>query len=187
MTNLIIVNGSVREGRTGGAIGEWVKAAAEEDGRFSVDYADLAEVQLPLMDEPNHPRMRKYQRDHTKAWSERVDAADAVILLTPEYNHSYAAPIKNALDYLNSEWTRKPVATVSWGGNSGGTRAAAALKPVLACLAMVPTKGAIEINFPWGQIGEDGQFAPNEQQSSVLGLIFDELVTMGEVLKPLQG
>lgn len=183
MTNLLIINGSAREGRTGGPIGEWVKETALADGRFDVDYADLAEIDLPFMAEPNHPRMRKYVGQDAKDWSARVDAADAVILVFPEYNHSYSAPIKNALDYLNNEWKRKPVGLVNWGGNSGGTRAAAAIKPVLAALAMVPTQGNIEINFPWGQVVE-GAFEPNEQLAQVMKLQLDELLSLSELLAP---
>lgn len=185
MANLLIINGSVRQGGTGGPIGEWVKNAAVADGRFNVDYANLAEVKLPLMDEPNHPRMRQYIGQDAKDWSKRVDAADAVILVFPEYNHSYSAPIKNALDYLSNEWARKPVGMVNWGGNSGGTRAQAALRPSLTALAMVPTRGNVEINNPWGQVSE-GVFIPNQQQEDVLGLQFDELQELSGVLAPLQ-
>ncbi len=187
MARLLIINGSVREGRTGGSIGEWVKRTAESDGRFEVDYADLAQMDLPLMNEPNHPRLKQYTYPTTKAWSNQVEAADAIIMLTPEYNHSYAAPIKNAIDHLHNEWNRKPVGLVNWGGNSGGTRAQAALKPVLVALAMVPTKGNVEINFPWGQISEDGVFQPNDQQKEVLGLQLDELLALSDALKAPRG
>lgn len=185
MPKLMIILGSVREGGFGQRMGEWVRRAAEADGRFEVDYADLSEVALPLMDEPNHPRAQLYTKPHTIAWSERVSAADAFIFAFPEYNHSYAAPIKNAIDYLSLEWDRKPVSFVNWGGNSGGTRAQAALRPVVTALGMVMTHGLIEANGPQAQI-EDGEFVPNEQQEQVLGLIFDELVQLDEALKPLQ-
>ncbi|GAB3928824.1 FMN reductase [Microlunatus endophyticus] len=186
MPKLLIINGSVREGRVGLPIGEWVRTAAEADGRFTVDYADLAEVRLPLMDEPNHPRMKKYTRAHTIAWSERVEAADAFLLIFPEYNYSYSAPIKNALDYLHTEWDRKPVGLVNWGGNSGGTRAQVALRPVVTALGMVLTKGNIEINFPQKQVNDDGEFEPNEQQATVLSLQLDEFVKLDAALKPLR-
>ena len=84
MPKLMIVVGSVREGRIGLRIAEWVKRAAEADGRFDIDFADLAEIALPFMDEPNHPRMRQYTKPHTIAWSERVDAADAFLFVFPE-------------------------------------------------------------------------------------------------------
>ncbi|MEA4943946.1 MAG: NAD(P)H-dependent oxidoreductase [Propionicimonas sp.] len=187
MTNLLIVNGSIRSGRIGGPIGEWVKRTAEADSRFTVDYADLAELNLPLMDEPNHPRLKKYLHEHTVAWSKRAEAADGFVFLFPEYNHSYSAPIKNAVDYLHSEWDRKPVGFVNWGGNSGGTRAQASFRAVTTALGMVATRGNIEINFPQRQLTDDGEFEPNEQQRTVLGLQLDEIVTLSEALAPLRG
>jgi NAD(P)H-dependent FMN reductase len=184
---LLIINGSVREGRVGGPIGDWVRARAEADGRFEVDYADLAEVRLPFMDEPNHPRLKKYTRPHTIAWSERVAAADGYLLVFPEYNYSYSPAIKNALDYLHVEWDRKPVGFVNWGGNSGGTRAQVALRPVVTALGMVLTKGCIEINFPQKLLTDEGVFEPTEQQQTVLGLMLDEIVALDAALTPLRG
>ena len=186
MSTLMIVLGSVREGRVGLPIAQWVRRTAEADGRFDVDFADLAAVGLPPMDEPMHPAARQYQRPHTVAWSERVTAADAFFFCFPEYNHSYAAPIKNALDYLVVEWARKPVGFVNWGGNSGGTRAQVALRPVVVSLGMVMTRGNVEINGPHAQV-TDGVFEPNEQQRAVLAAQLDELATLAVLLTPLQG
>lgn len=182
----MIIVGSVREGRVGLPIAEWVRNTATADGQFEIDFADLKEIALPLMDEPNHPRMRKYTKPHSIEWSKRVDAADAFLFVFPEYNHSFSPAIKNALDYLSNEWDRKPVGFVNWGGNSGGTRAQASLRPVVAALGMVMTHGMIEINFPGSHI-EDGVFSPNEQQSTVLQLQLDELVKLDTALRPLRG
>jgi len=187
MIKLAIVQGSVRENRIGGPIGEWVRQVAEADERFDVDDADLREIALPMMDEPNHPRMKKYTKPHTLAWASRIDAADAFIFLFPEFNYSYAPAIKNALDYLSAEWDRKPVGFVNWGGNSGGTRAQVALRPVVTALGMVSTHGSVEINFPHAQVDENGRFTPSEQQRNVLSLILDELVALDAALKPLRG
>jgi len=179
---LMIILGSVREGRIGHPIAEWVREAAEADGRFDVDFVDLKELDLPMMDEPNHPRMQQYTKQHTKDWAARVGAADAFIFAFPEYNHSFAAPIKNAIDYLVVEWDRKPVGLVNWGGNSGGTRAQAALQPVLVTLGMILTHGHIEANFPHPQV-EEGKFTPNDQQKMVLSSQLDEFVQIHEALK----
>ena len=186
MPKLMIINGSVREGRVGLPIGEWVEKKARADGRFEVDYVDLAQLQLPFMDEPNHPRLKQYTKAHTIAWSERVEAADAFILVFPEYNFSYSPAIKNALDYLHAEWNRKPVGFVNWGGNSGGTRAQVALRVVVTALGMVMTKGNVEINFPQRQVNDDGEFEPNDQQQTVLSLQLEELSKLDQALKPLR-
>ena len=186
MTNLMIILGSVREGRVGEPIADWVRAVAEADSRFTVDFADLAEIALPLMDEPHHPRQGKYTKAHTIAWSERVAAADAFIFLVPEYNHSYSPAIKNALDYLAVEWSRKPVGFVNWGGVSGGTRAQVALKPVVDCLGMVLTRSLLEINFPHQHVSEEGVFEPSEAKQKALQEQLDELAALAVALKPLQ-
>ncbi|MFV0435544.1 MAG: NADPH-dependent FMN reductase [Leucobacter sp.] len=186
MPRLMIVVGSVREGRIAQPIAEWVRSAAEADGRFEVDFADLKEIALPLMDEPNHPRLRKYTKPYTIAWSERVDAADAFLFLFPEYNYSYSPAMKNALDYLAAEWDRKPVGLVNWGGVSGGTRSAAAMRPVISALGMVATRGSVEINFPQNQVDESGRFTPTEHQSTVLHSQLDELLRLDEALRPLR-
>lgn len=186
MPKLMIVLGSVREGRIGKPIADWVHETAKADGRFDVDLVDLAELNLPMMDEPNHPRMKQYTKPYTKAWSERVESADGFLFVFPEYNHSYSPAIKNAIDYLHSEWFRKPVGFVNWGGNSGGTRAQAALRPVVANLGMVMTMGNIEINFPGNHLN-NGVFTPNEQQATVLQLQLDEIDQLTRALAPLRG
>ena len=186
MPKLMILVDSVREGRIGLRIAEWAKRAVEADGRFDIDFADLAEIALPFMDEPKSPRLRQYTRAHTIEWSERVEASDVFLFLFPEYNYSYAPAIKNAIDYLHFEWHRKPVGFVNWGGNSGGTRAQTALRPVVGALGMVMTKGSVEINFPQRQLNEAGEFVPNEQQATVLQLQLDELLGLDWALKPLR-
>lgn len=98
MPKIMIIVGSVREGRTALPIAEWVRDVTLADGRFEVDFADLKEIALPMMDEPNHPTQQQYTKPHTIEWSKRVAAADAFLFVFPEYNNSYAPPIKNAID-----------------------------------------------------------------------------------------
>src|SRR3954463_6190224 len=138
MPTLQIIVASTRPGRVGLPVADWFAARAKAHGAFELDFVDLAELGLPFMDEPNHPRLRRYEHQHTKDWSARVDAADAIVFVTPEYNHSFNAPLKNAIDYLNQEWQYKPLGFVSYGGVSGGTRAVAMLKPIAAVLKIVP-------------------------------------------------
>ena len=183
--NLLIVIASTRPGRIGLPIGRWLEDAVRRDGRFRVDVADLAEIALPLMDEPSHPRLRKYTRDHTKAWSVRVEAADAVLIVMPEYNHSYPATIKNALDYLSAEWAYKPVAMASYGGVSGGLRAAQALKPVLTALKMIPIPEGIVLVMPQASL-VDGQFLPNEATEQATIAVLDELMRWTRGLAPMR-
>ena len=88
------------------------------------------------MDEPNHPRLRQYTKQHTKDWSAKVEAADAFVFVMPEYNYGFNAPLKNVIDYLNQEWAYKPVGFVSYGGVASGTRAVQMIKQVVTTLKM---------------------------------------------------
>ena len=108
MTRLMIIIASTRPGRVGLPAGLWFDARARARGGFDVDLADLAEIKLPFMDEPNHPRLQKYTKQHTKEWSARVAEAQAFVFVTPEYNYGLCAPLKNAIDFLHNEWLYKP-------------------------------------------------------------------------------
>jgi NAD(P)H-dependent FMN reductase len=185
MPKLMIVVGSVRPGRVGLPIAQWVLGAAEAHGGFDIDFVDLAELNLPLMDEPNHPRLRKYTKQHTLDWSARVDAADGFVFVTPEYNHSFSPALKNALDFLSLEWWRKPVGFVSYGGVSGGSRGVVALEPVVVGLGMVRIGAEVELAFGGTQI-VDGVFNAGEKESAVLEKLLTELTAEAAALKPLQ-
>ena len=179
----MIIVGSVRPGRIGLPIAKWVAESA--DGDWAVDLVDLAELNLPFMDEPNHPSVRQYTKQHTLDWSARVDAADAIILVTPEYNHSFSPALKNALDFLSQEWWRKPVGFVSYGGVSGGTRGVVTLEPAITGLGMVRTGASVELPFAGKQL-VNGEFVPNEKEIAVLGKVFVELDGLAGALRPLQ-
>jgi NAD(P)H-dependent FMN reductase len=84
---LLIILASTRPGRVGLPVATWFTEFAVVDDRFEVELVDLAELALPLLDEPAHPRLREYTQDHTIAWSAIVDSADAVVLVTAEYNY----------------------------------------------------------------------------------------------------
>ena len=181
----MIVVGSVRPGRVGLPVANWVRSVVEADGRFEIDFVDLAELALPFMDEPAHPSKRAYTKPHTIAWSERVDAADAFLFVSPEYNHSYSPALKNAIDFLNYEWWRKPVGFISYGGVSGGSRGVAALEAVLTTIGLVKTGATVEINFIGSRVKE-GEFAPNEKESAIIAHVLDELEAMDTALRPLR-
>ncbi len=179
MTRLMIIVGSVRPGRIGLPIANWVRQVAEQ--RFDVDFVDLAELALPFMDEPNHPRLRQYTKAHTIAWSERVDAADAFILVTPEYNYSFSPALKNAIDFLNQEWWRKPYGFVSYGGVSSGTRGVVGLLPSLTGLGLVRVTANVELSFAGARIS-DGVFTPGDKETAILAKELDEIEDLAGVL-----
>jgi NAD(P)H-dependent FMN reductase len=181
----MIIIASTRPVRAGEPVGRWIRERAVAHGGFDVEVADLAEIDLPLMNEPNHPRLGKYTFDHTKAWSARVAAADAFLIVTPEYNHGFPAPIKNALDYLYAEWQHKPVGLVSYGAVAGGVRAAQALKPVLQYLKMIPLSEQVIIPFVAKHIA-DGVFTSTTAIDDSATAMLDELVRLEHALRPLR-
>jgi NAD(P)H-dependent FMN reductase len=185
MSNLMIVIGSVRPARVGPSVAEWVRGEAERAGGWTIDYVDLAELALPFMDEPNHPVLRKYTKQHTLDWSARVDAADAFIFVSPEYNHGFSPALKNALDFLSQEWWRKPYGVVSYGGISAGTRGITSLEPVLVQLGMLRASAEVELPFVATQIA-DGVFTPTGKQAAILDKQLAELAGLAESLKPLR-
>jgi NAD(P)H-dependent FMN reductase len=157
---LAIIIASTRPGRVGPSIGTWFEGIATTQGDFDVEVVDLKKVDLPVFDEPNHPMLGDYVHEHTKRWAARIAAADAFVFVMPEYNHSYNAALKNAIDYLHGEWTHKPVGFVSYGGISAGTRAVQALKPVCTALRMHPVTEQVAIAAFQQYLTDDGEFAP---------------------------
>ncbi|HWM72809.1 MAG TPA: NAD(P)H-dependent oxidoreductase, partial [Nocardioides sp.] len=132
-SRLDIIVGSVREGRFGPVAASWVAEQARTHGGFEIDVVDLAEVELPLALPAEPPKFAgdSYPRPAGMAdLTNRLDAADAFIVVTPEYNHSYPASLKAAIDWHFDQWTAKPVAFVSYGGAAGGRHAVLHLENV---------------------------------------------------------
>jgi NAD(P)H-dependent FMN reductase len=147
---------------------------------------DLAEVNLPMMDEPHHPRLRQYVHQHTKDWSAKVDSADAFVFVMPEYNYGFNAPLKNAIDYLLHEWAYKPVGLVSYGGVSAGTRAAQMIKEVVTTVKMMPLLEAVSIPFVHQMINAEDQLEPNDIMVAAAKAMFDELRRVSDALQVLR-
>jgi len=185
MPNLAIIVASTRPGRAGAPIAQWFAARAKDHGGFDVNVIDLADVGLPLLDEPNHPRLRQYVHQHTKDWSATIEAADAFVFVTPEYNYGYPASLKNAIDYLHHEWQHKPVGFVSYGGVAAGTRAVQQLKQVVTTLRMLPVFDSVNIPFH-AQFLRDGTFHANEVLDQAADTMLDELVRTEAALRPLR-
>lgn len=187
MLKLQVIIASTRPGRLGGAVGEWFFGRAREHGRFAIEKVDLAEVNLPMFDEPRHPRLGQYEHAHTKAWSEIVQRADAYVFVTPEYNHGPPPSLLNALDFVSREWAYKPAAFVSYGGVAAGARAVAAIKPMLSALRMVALFESVAIPFFTQHLDRDtGVFDPGEVQAKAAVVMLDELHRWAEALRPMR-
>jgi NAD(P)H-dependent FMN reductase len=186
MPKLLIVIASTRPGRVGLPVADWFAEQAAAHGAFELEVADLAELDLPLLDEPNHPRLRQYTKDHTRAWSAIVEGADAIVMVTSEYNYGYPAALKNAIDYLNNEWRYKPVGFVSYGGVAAGTRAVQQLKQVVSALSMMPIAPSVNIPFVQQFLDDNRAIQGNEVMLQAASDMLDELLRVQEALAPLR-
>ncbi len=119
---LAVILGSTRQGRFGPTVAAWFIAQARSRGDMDVDVIDLAETRLPW-DLDGRGKDGRYASPEVLEYAARIDAADAFVIVTPEYNRGYPAPLKLAIDTVYSEWNAKPVGFVSHGGQSGGLRA----------------------------------------------------------------
>jgi NAD(P)H-dependent FMN reductase len=182
---LAVVVVSTRPQRQGLPIAKWFHEVAKAAGTFDVKWVDLAEVNLPLFDEPRHPRLKQYEHEHTRRWSAIVDRSDAFVFVTPEYNYSTPPSLVNAVDYLLHEWQYKPCALVNYGGVSGGLRSAQMAKLILTAVKMMPIPEAVTVPFFAKQI-ENGVFTPNELQTKSATDVLGELHRWADALKPLR-
>jgi NAD(P)H-dependent FMN reductase len=183
---LQIIIGSTRPGRVGLPVAQWTHARAIAHGAFEVQLVDLAEVNLPLLDEPKHPRFHDYVHEHTKRWSRTVARADAFVFVVPEYNFGYNAAMKNALDYLHEEWKYKAVGFVSYGGVAAGTRAVQGLKQVVTALKMVPLFEAVSIPFVAQLLDDQRRLTANDIMLQAADAMLDELLRWTTALRSLR-
>ncbi|WP_342362918.1 NAD(P)H-dependent oxidoreductase [Terrarubrum flagellatum] len=178
---------STRPVRIGPAVGAWFHEAAVQHGKFDASLIDLVSFNLPLFDEPEHPRMQKYQHEHTKKWSASVDSADAFVFVVPEYNYAPPPSFVNAVTYLSKEWNYKPVGFVGYGGVSGGLRSIQPARLMLTSLKMMPIPEGVPIPGVFGMLDAEKKFKPNDLISTGAKTMLDELHRWAEALKPLRG
>ena len=183
---LSVIVTSTREGRGGLAVGEWATARARAHGTWDAQLVDLLPVGLPLLDEPNHPNQRRYTNGHTKRWSATIEASDAFVFVTPEYNYGLPPALLNALDYLFHEWHFKAAAFVSYGGMSGGVRSVQHAKPVLTTLKIMPIPEAVAIPFYTKLVTDEGRFEPGANYEQSATTMLDELYRWTSALKTLR-
>lgn len=187
MYSLKIIIASTRPGRKGISVANWFIDIARKDTNFNVEVLDLEKINLPFLDEPKHPRLQQYTKEHTKQWSRQIDAADAFVFIIPEYNYFMPPTLSNAIDFLYKEWNYKPVGLVSYGGISGGVRSAQASKLQITTVKMMPLSEAVSIPFFEKHIDESGKFVGYEAANKSAEVLLHELLKWTEALKPMRG
>lgn len=157
-TRLAVIVGSVREGRFGPVVADWFAGEAEGFGGFAeVDVVDLVDHQLPLVFPGSRADLDPETARISRELSQRLHAADAFVVITPEYNHSFPASLKNAVDWFRAEWQAKPVGFVSYGGMSGGLRAVEQLRQIFAELHSVTVRDSLSFHSAWERFDADGR------------------------------
>ena len=156
--------GSTRAGRLCPRITAWVEQVGRECSELSFETIDLNDWLLPMDDEPVPPALGPYSQPHTRAWSDKVRQADAVVFVTPQFNWGYPAVLKNAIDHLYPEWHGKPAALVTYGGH-GGTRCGRQLRQVAAGVKMDVVATAPALTLPEAVIRHNAPFDPERDFS----------------------
>jgi NAD(P)H-dependent FMN reductase len=151
-----IIIGSTRPGRVSDKVAKWVANGTKEVPDVSAELVDLADYQLPYLDEPISPQFNPEREPNAEAkkFLAKISEADAYILVTPEYNRSYSAVLKNAIDYIDFQFAKKPVALVAHG-STGGAQAIAHLRGVLPGLKSITTPSATFIVGSAGTLIDD--------------------------------
>lgn len=183
MTRIAIIVGSTRPGRKAEDVATWVHGVATQRGDADFEVVDIAEHDLPMLDEPVPPAMGQYDHEHTRRWAERVAALDGFVFVTPEYNHSTSAALKNALDYLSAEWGDKAAGFVSYGA-AGGVRAVEHLRTILGELSVADVRAQVSLTFATDF--PDQVFTPGPGQEEALTAVLDQVVAWSRALAPLR-
>jgi NAD(P)H-dependent FMN reductase len=177
-----IIIGTNRPTRIGRAMAEWLQTAMQHEG-LTISLIDLAEINLPFLDEPEIPAHGNYQQPYTKAWSTLIQSFDGFVLLFPQYNWGYPAVLKNALDYLYAEWGNKPVSIACYG-NHGGFQGALAMRLVTQGLHMKTMTANIPINLEDSMFDASGQF--NDIQTALAQYKMAAQMVSSEFVSSLQ-
>jgi len=185
MTRIGIVVGSTRPGRRGENVARWMHAIAAERRDATFELVDIAEYGLPLLDEPTPAAMGPpYVHEHTRRWAATIASFDGFVFVTPEYNHSMCAALKNAIDFLYVEWKDKAAGFVSYGV-SGGERAVEHLRLVMGELHVADVRAQVALSLYTDFDDEDRPDPPARQRESV-DTMLDEVVAWSGALAPLR-
>ena len=184
MIRVAVIVGSTRPGRKAEIVAKWVFEIARGRGDAEYELVDLNEFKLPLLDEPISPVFGQYTHQHTKAWSAKIASFDAYVFVTPEYNHATSGALKNAIDFLHSEWANKAAGFVGYGG-AGGARAIENLRLVLGELQVADVRAQVGLSL-YTDFENFTIFKPAPQQVKAVESMFDQVIAWGGALKTLR-
>jgi NAD(P)H-dependent FMN reductase len=184
MIHTAIIIGSTRPKRKGEAVARWVHEIAQKRNDATFELVDLKEQNLPFLDEEIPPSQGKYSQQHTKDWAKKIAAFDAFIFVTPEYNHSTSAALKNAIDFIYTEWNNKSAGFVSYG-SAGGTRAVEHLRQIMAEIQVADVRTQVALSLFTDFINLS-KFNPDPRQEKKVNEMIDQVLAWGKALKTLR-
>ena len=184
MTRIGIILGSTRRGRKSEAVANWVLAAASQRDDAEFELVDLRDFALPFFDEEISPAWAPSENPAVQAWSEKIASLDGFVFVTPEYNHSTSAVLKNAIDYIYSEWNNKAAAFVGYGG-VGGARAVEHLRLIAAELEIATVRHQVSLSLMTDFVNYT-ELTPSDYQVQNLGKTLDGVVAWSKALEPLR-
>ncbi|MEV0321867.1 NADPH-dependent FMN reductase [Streptomyces sp. NPDC050658] len=171
-----VIVGSTREGRFAPTVRDWFVSVAEQRADLALDVIDLATGGRPeTLGSQSAPVIGEI--------TPRIAAADAFVVVTPEYNHSFPADLKHAIDWHREEWQAKPVGFVSYGGLAGGLRAVEQLRLVFAELHAPTMRDTVSFHGVWNQFGPDGRPHDEAGPAGAAKVMLDQLVWWGSTLR----
>jgi NAD(P)H-dependent FMN reductase len=181
---LAVILGSTRPGRNGEAVANWVLTRAK--ARVNADYEllDLLDYPLPHLDEAVPASRGVYAGEHTKAWSAKISEFDGYVFVTPEYNHSTSGVLKNAIDYLYTEWNNKAAAFVSYG-SLGGTRAIEHLRAISSELQIAHVRQQLSFSL-LTDFENFSVFRPATTYDDAATVLFDQLESWAGALRSVR-
>lgn len=186
MLKIGIIIGSTRPGRNGEAVAQWVYEKAKQRNDAEYEIVDLADYNLPLLDEPMPASLGQYSKEHTKKWAEKIDSLDGFIVVTAEYNHAPTGALKNAIDYLHHEWHNKAIGFVAYG-SSLGARAVEHLRLIFAELQAPGVRAQVGLSVFTDFDFAKGKFTPQEEiHEPNMNAMFEQLLAWSSALKPLR-
>ena len=184
MTKIGIILGSTRPGRNGEAVANWVFEHASQRQDAQYELVDIADYDLPLLDEPMPAMMAQYSQPHTKRWAEKIASFDGFVIVTAEYNHGVPGALKNAIDFLNVEWNNKAVGFVGYG-TAGGVRAVEQLRLIAAEVRMADVRSQVALSM-FTDFEQMRTFKPADLHLASLNATFEDVVSWSNVLEPLR-
>ena len=184
MLKVAIIVGSTRPGRNGEAVARWVYEIAKKRTDAEFELVDINDYDLPLLDEAVPPSMGQYSKPHTKRWAAKIASFDGFVFVTPEYNHSTSAALKNAIDFLFAEWNNKAAGFVSYG-SAMGVRAVEHLRLIMAELMIADVRAQVMLSLAT-DFENYSVFKPYVGKENTVTMMLDQVIEWSDAMKSVR-